>query len=126
MKAITVENDDAEKKKKDDVESFNVEAEDELNDKLAERKEKDANDVAKDRAEQMMLRIVMSKLMMSKGRVACCKAGPCDVHRRPRRRDVPTCTDDRFQNDQKRLRHCDARPYNVHRRPTLTCTDDRF
>ena len=126
VKAIMVENDDAEKKKKDEVESYNVEAEDELNDKLAERKEKDADDVAKDRAEHVMLRIVMSKLMMSKGRVACCKAGPCDVHRRPRRRDVPTCTDDRFQNDQKRLRHCDARPYNVHRRPTLTCTDDRF
>ena len=35
VKAIMVENDDAEKKKKDDVESYNVEAEDELNDKLA-------------------------------------------------------------------------------------------
>ena len=101
VKAIMVENDDAEKKKKDDVESYNVEAEDELNDKFAVRKEKDADDVAKDRAEHVMLRIVMSKLMMSKGRVACCKAGPCDVHRQPRRQDASTCTNDRVRNDEK-------------------------
>ena len=118
VKAIMVENDDAEKKKKDDVESYNVEAEDELNDKLAQRKEKDADDVAKDRAEQVMLRIVMSKLMMSKGRVACCKAGPCDVHRRPRRRDGRRAQ----TTDSKMIK----KGYDTATPDHITCTDDRL
>ena len=113
-----VENDDVEKKKNDDVESDNVESEDELDDKFAERNEEDDEDVAKDRVEHVMLRIMMSKVMMSKGRVACCKAGPCNVHRRPRRQDASTCTDDRVRNDEKT---------NDVATPDLsTCTDDRF
>ena len=101
VKENTVENDDVEKKKNDDVESDNVESEDELDDEFAERNEDDDEDVAKDRVGHVMLRIMMSKVMMSKGRVAWCKAGPCDVHRRPRRQDASTCTDDRVRNDEK-------------------------
>ena len=124
-----VENGDVEKKKNDDVESDNVESEDELDDKFAERNEEDDEDVAKDRVEHVMLRIMMSKVMMSKGGMLQSRAlRRAQTTATPGRVDVQTTECEMMKKPmtlrRQTFQRAQTTDFDVHRRPFLTCTDD--